>query len=240
MIRKYINGTAKVLLSCIIAASMVGCTVQEHVKETYDVFKAENSSGYAFEMHTNEEGKVIKVVENGEEYDEESLAAVQTVVDDLGLNVFYEAQSYAVSAEEQATITYNDTAYSEARKELFEDYLSVSKCSKSDGDLVYSFEFETEEDQIVGMTMNFLYKGDFTMFKGNEELIGSVIDYVKVLIAASVDGLELSSEDAEFEILDEGMNFSIRLSEEDLTGKDTDLITTIISLTQENQGFVCH
>ena len=100
MIRKYINGTAKVLLSCIIAASMIGCTVQEHVKETYDVFKAENSSGYAFEMHTNEEGKVIKVVENGEEYDEESLAAVQTVVDDLGLNVFYEAQSYAVSAEE--------------------------------------------------------------------------------------------------------------------------------------------
>ena len=238
MIRKYINGIVKVLLSCIIAASMVGCTTHEPSKESYNVFKAENSSGYVFEMHVDEEGKVVKVVENGEEYDEGSLAGVQTVVDELGLNVFYETQSYAVSTED-STVTYNGQDYSEARKELFSDYLNVSRCSKTDGDLLYTFEFENEDGKIVGMNLKFLYKGDFTKFKGNEELIMSVINYVKALIVASFNEMELSSDDAAFEITDEGMQFTIRLDEGKLGGENADLITAIISLTDENQGFVC-
>ncbi|MBP3398351.1 MAG: hypothetical protein J6K75_01205, partial [Erysipelotrichaceae bacterium] len=169
----------------------------------------------------------------------ESLAGVQTVVDDLGLKIFYEAQSYSVSQEEDATITYNGEEYSLARKELFADYLNVSKCSKVDGDMVYSFEFDTKDEKIVGMTLNFLYKGDFTMFKGNEELIMSVVDYVKALVAASMNGVTMSSEDVKFEILDEGMSFMIELEEDVLNASNDDLITMIISLTQENQGFVC-
>ena len=227
------------ILVCAVAASLAGCSTPKEPVEVNDVFKAENTSGYSFEMHVDDEGKVVKVIENGKEYDAESLAGVQTVVDDLGLKVFYEAQSYSVSQEEDAMITYNGEEYSLARKELFADYLNVSKCSKVDGDMVYSFEFDTKDEKIVGMTLNFLYKGDFTMFKGNEELIMSVVDYVKALVTASMNGLKMSSEDVKFEILDEGMSFMIELEEDVLNVSNDDLITMIISLTQENQGFVC-
>ena len=238
MIRKYINGTVKVMLSCIIAASMIGCTTREPLKETYNVFKAENSSGYVFEMHVDDEGNVVKVVENGEEYDAGSLAGVQTVVDELGLNVFYETQSYTVS-DGDSKVTYNDEDYSEARKDLFSEYLNITNCSKTDGDLLYMFEFESEEDKIVGMNLSFLYKGDFTKFKGNEELIMSVVNYVKSLIVASFNEMDLSSEDAAFEILNEGMKFTVHLDEGKISGENADLITAIISLTDKNQGFVC-
>lgn len=204
-------------------------------KKTTDKFVIE-SDDYNFSL-TTEDGKITEIIENGTTYSDEDIEIAQSTIDFDGINTLYEAMYYSVSLNDDAKITLNGKDYSEIRKETYSEYLDKTKCVYEEENYKNTIEFVTKDGIINGEKITYEYVGDYEAYTQTPELTEALKSNLIDELKDQFMFMTLNEDKVSVEVEGDHLLFIVDISEEDLSNINNDLITSILTL--ENENYIC-